>query len=188
MITLYRPRSVIAIIQFMRGRKFFIKKYWKYAFFFNLPLLPHYLSGQILNQSDRLMISKMSGNTAVAIYGVSYNIGLLLNIFTNAINGSYTPWFYQSLEKKTYSQIRKVIKVIALMMGCLVVLLMMFGPEIISVLGSSDYKEGMYCIPPVAASAFFIFLSVDSNSILVHIACKNTYYFPNSQIYGIFFE
>lgn len=150
--------SAIAILQFYRGKKIYSKEYWKYALSFNVPLVPHFLAGQILSQSDRIMINKMVGNTAVAIYSVAYNIGLLLNIFTRAISGSYTPWFYHALEKKNYAQIRKVTKIIMLLMSVLVIIIMFFGPEIIFILGPSDYKEGMYCIPPVAAGAFFIFL------------------------------
>lgn len=150
--------TIIAGVQFYRGKKFFHKEYWIYALWFNIPLIPHYLAGQILSQSDRIMISKLVGNTAVAIYGVAYNIGLLINIFTNAINGSYTPWFYQSLEKNEYKNIRKVTRVIVLFMCAMVVILMFFGPEIISILGTHEYKEGQFCIPPVAASGFFIFL------------------------------
>lgn len=150
--------SIITVIQFSRGKRFFSKEYWKYALLFNLPLLPHYLSGQILNQSDRIMISRMVGNSAVAIYGVAYNIGLLMNIFTNAIIGAYTPWFYQSVEKKDYDSINKVMRVIVCLMMLLVIALMFVGPEAIAILGSEEYREGMYAILPVAAAAFFFFL------------------------------
>lgn len=148
----------ITIYQFYKGKKFFSKKYWKYALLFNVPLLPHYLSGQILGQSDRIMISKIVGNSEVAIYSVAYNIGLLMNIFTSAINGSYTPWFYQNLEKKKYLKMQKVTKIIMYIMVVLIILLMFWGPEAIAVLGSSEYRNGMYAVPPVAAGAFFIFL------------------------------
>ena len=150
--------STIAIIQFKRGKRFYVKEYWKYALAFSIPLLPHYLSGQILYQSDRIMISKMVGDSEVAIYSVAYNIGILMNIFTSAINGSYTPWFYQTLSKENYRQVQGVVRILVVFMGSLVVMLMLFGPEIMSILGSQDYQEGIYCIPPVAGSAFFTFL------------------------------
>lgn len=148
----------ITVYQFYKGKKFFSKEYWKYALLFNIPLLPHYLSGQILSQSDRIMISKMVGNAEVAIYSVAYNIGLLMNIFTSAINGSYTPWFYQNLEKGRHSQIQKVTTIIMYIMAALIILLMIWGPEAIAVLGSSEYRRGIYAVPPVAAGAFFMFL------------------------------
>ena len=148
----------IAVYQFCRGKCFFDRRFWKYAFLFNLPLIPHYLSGQILNQSDRIMISRMVDNSAVAMYSVAYSIGLLMNIFTQAINGSYTPWFYQSVDKQNYSAIKKTTQMTSLLMACLVVLLMLFAPEVMEIIGGSKYREAVYVIPPVAASVFFIFM------------------------------
>lgn len=150
--------GTVAVYQFYRGKCFFNREFWKYAVLFNLPLIPHYLSGQFLSQSDRIMISKLEGNSAAAVYSVAYNIGLLMNIFTSAINGSYTPWLYQSIKKKMYCEIREITRIIIMLMAVLVLLLMLFGPEAIMILGSAEYKAAVKVIPPVAAGAFFFFL------------------------------
>lgn len=148
----------IAILQFFRGKCFYDKEFWKYAFVFNLPLIPHYLSGQILNQSDRIMISRLVDNSAVAMYSVAYSIGLLMNILTQAINGSYTPWFYQNVERQNYDGIRKITQATSLIMLIAVIILMLFAPEIMAIIGGNEYKEAVYVVPPVAASVFFIFM------------------------------
>ncbi len=148
----------IATYQFFKGKCFCVKEYWKYAFCFNLPLIPHYLSGQILNQSDRIMISQMIGNSEVAMYSVAYGIGLFMNIFTQAINGSYTPWFYQNIEKRGYQGIRKITTLISFLMALLVIGLMFLAPEIMTIMASYEYREAVYIIPPIAASVFFTFL------------------------------
>lgn len=63
--------SIIAIVivcgylyiyNFKQGKVFYDKKIWRSSFLFNLPLIWHYLSTMILNQCDRIMISKMIGN------------------------------------------------------------------------------------------------------------------------------
>jgi len=36
-----------------------IVKYWKFALCFSLPLIPYYLASSVLNQADRIMISKI---------------------------------------------------------------------------------------------------------------------------------
>lgn len=51
----------IMVLQFVRGKTFYSKDNWKYALGFNIPLIPHYLSGTILNQGDRIMIQNMVG-------------------------------------------------------------------------------------------------------------------------------
>ena len=40
------------------------------------------------------MIDNIVGKSAVGIYSVAYNVGMLMQIFTNAINSAFTPWMY----------------------------------------------------------------------------------------------
>ena len=152
--------GTIMIYQFIKGKSFFVKEYWKYAILFNLPLLPHYLSGSILNQGDRVMINMFSGKTEVGIYSVAYNIGMLMQLFTNAINASFTPWFYMSLKEKKYEEIKRVTNLLLLLMSILVILLMFFSPEVIKIFATKDYYEAVYVIPPISASVFFVFMYV----------------------------
>ena len=148
----------IMVYQFKKGKVFFDKKYWIYALHLALPLLPHYLSGMVLSQSDRIMIGKMVGNSEVAFYSVAYNIGFLTQVFTSAINNSFTPWMYQCIKAKKYKGISKTINSLLLIIGTISFFLMMFSPELVKIFGSEEYSNAVYVIPPVAASVFFIFL------------------------------
>ena len=152
--------GTIMVYQFIKGKSFYVKEYWKYAVGFNLPLIPHYLSGSILNQGDRVMIDNIVGKSAVGIYSVAYNVGMLMQIFTNAINSAFTPWMYTSLRDKKYKDIKKVSNLLLLLMAGLVWLLMAFAPEVVKLFASEAYYEAIYVIPPIAASVFFIFMYV----------------------------
>lgn len=149
--------GMIAIIQFYKGKCFFDKKYWKYALSFNIPLIPHYLSGSILNQGDRIIIQKLVSSSAVAKYSVAYNISMLVQLVTNAIAHSTTPWLYECLNKKIYKDINSKIRMILLLTACFSCVMMLFAPEIIVVFATDEYMDAIYVIPPVAASVFFIF-------------------------------
>ena len=148
----------ILVYQFLKGKTFFDKKFWKYALSFNIPLLPHYLSGTILNQGDRIMIQKMVGRGEVAIYSIAYNVGMLIQIFTNAINNAMTPWTYERLNEKDFKAIRKNTTYILLGLAMIIIALMFFAPEVVLIFGSKKYIDAIYVVPPVAASVFFIFL------------------------------
>ena len=148
----------ILVYQFLKGKTFFDKKFWKYALSFNIPLLPHYLSGTILNQGDRIMIQKMVGRGEVAIYSIAYNVGMLIQIFTNAINNAMTPWMYERLNEKDFKAIRKNTTYILLGLAMIIIALMFFAPEVVLIFGSKKYIDAIYVVPPVAASVFFIFL------------------------------
>ncbi|WP_432630402.1 lipopolysaccharide biosynthesis protein [Brotaphodocola sp.] len=150
--------SIIIVKQFADGRCFFVKKYWKYALGLAIPLLPHYLSSMILNQGDRIMIDKLAGRSEVAFYSVAYSIGMLVQIFTNAISNSFTPWVYQKIKKNDYAEIAKIINALLMLVGVIVFSLMLCGPELVWLFGSEEYASATFVIPPVAASVFFIFL------------------------------
>lgn len=84
--------SIIFILNCIKGKRLFNRKFWKYALGFNIPLIPYYLSQMIFNQSDRIMISHYTGRSDAALYGVAYSLAMVLTFIINAINTSYTPW------------------------------------------------------------------------------------------------
>lgn len=148
----------IVLLQFKKGKCFFDKQFWKYSVLFNIPLLPHYLSGSILNQGDRIMISKMVGDSQVAFYNVAYNIGLLMNLFTGALNSAFVPWIYNKMKERKTSDIQGTTNALLLLMALLVSGLMFFAPELLSIMAPVEYADALYIIPPVAVSVFFIFM------------------------------
>lgn len=150
--------GTLLVLQAYRGRVFFRKKHWCYALGFNIPLIPHYLSGTILSQGDRIMIQHMVGESAVGIYSVAYSIGMLVQLFTNAINNSITPWMYENLNQKNYRNIRKNINYILLFLAGIIIALCFFVPELVLIFGSEEYYNAIYVVPPVASSVYFIFL------------------------------
>lgn len=83
-----------------KRKPLFNKEYWKFALKFNIPLVPHFLSAIILQQSDRIMISNLCGNTQVAMYSVAFSISTIMNIVNTSIMNSMIPWTYQSMKKR----------------------------------------------------------------------------------------
>ena len=149
---------VFYIYNCWKGKKFFSKDIWKYALFFNLPLVPHYLSQTVLNAADRIMISNMVGSEKAAIYSVAYNISQMMVLVTNAISNSFVPYTYNSLKVKKYDDLKRNSTVLLAFVAIATVLVMCFAPEIISIFGPKEYKEAIWVIPPVSVSVFLMFL------------------------------
>lgn len=149
---------IIYISVFIKGKKFFDKVFWKYALCFNIPLIPHYLSMTVLNQSDRLMIQHFCGNEFVAIYSVAYSISMLMTIVSSAINNSFIPFIYKKMRSEEYNQIRRVSFLLLILMAILSIVPVFLGPELISIIATESYNEAKWIIPPVACAVFFIFL------------------------------
>lgn len=146
------------VYQFLKGKKFCIPKFWKYALAFNIPLIPHYLSEIVLNQSDRIMISKYVDYSATANYSIAYSIVTLLQLLMSAINASFLPWAYSCIKTKKYKEIQRMGNVLMILIAGVIILLMLLAPELIFIFAGNKYAEAVYVIPPIAMSIFFMFL------------------------------
>lgn len=151
--------TVILISIFKKGKCFYNKKYWKYALSFNIPLLPHYLSGIILAQSDRIMIQKMIGDSAAGIYGVSYNLSQVIQGVFTGINAALIPFTYKSLKKENYKKIGDYSNILLIFIGIISILLVICTPEIIKILAPVEYYEAIWVVPPIVLGLYFSFLS-----------------------------
>lgn len=149
---------VLYIYNFIKGKKFHVEKYWKFALKFNIPLIPHYLSMSILGQADRIMIGRMVGTSEAAIYGVAYNISQLMTLLTTAISNSFNPYTYKAIKDKKYKEIGNNANMLLVLIGGAVIIMSAFGPEVIRIFASDEYYAARWIIPPVALSVYFIFL------------------------------
>ena len=140
------------------GNCYYHKEYWTYAFRFNLVLVPHYLSMQVLNQSDRVMINKMCGSSDAGVYSVAYNFAMLLSLITSGINSSLTPHIYESLKNNDTEKLGKQTAGITLIVAGITVGLICVVPDIFKFMLPESYYEALWVIPPVTAGAFFMFL------------------------------
>lgn len=186
---------IVFFIVFKRGKLYFRWEYVKFAVLFNIPLIPHYLSTYILDQSDRIMIQKMCGLEYVGLYGVAYSIGMVVKLFSGAINQSLTPWLYHKLEKQEYRTINQVTNKIMVLYAYLLLLFICLVPEVLQIVVAPSYIEAKYVVPSIAASTLFTFMYswysnveffFDSNKFSMVMSCLgaalniclNLYYIP----------
>lgn len=130
-------------------------KYWKYAFFFNFPLIPHYLSSYILSSSDKIMISRLINDSQAGFYGIAYSIASIALIIWTAINGSLVPYTYEKCKEGNYSAISKIVNPLIAIFGVGCLYVMLLAPEIISILSTEEYFEAVIVVPPIVAGVFF---------------------------------
>lgn len=143
---------------FRKGIKVFTTKYWKYALAFNLPLVPHYLSQIVLNQSDRVMIKSLQGSDAAGIYSLAYSVASLMTILNTSVINTLTPWMYKKMKEKEYKQIGSNTIPILLLIAFANFVLVAFAPEVVAIMAPKSYYDAIWVIPPVAVSTYFIFM------------------------------
>lgn len=151
--------GILYIYNAVKGKAFFNKEYWKYAISFNGPLVPYYLSQIVFNQSDRIMIDKITGRDDAAVYGVAFSIALVLTFVLNAINNSFVPWKYRKFKEREYEGVDKVSNGIAVLMAGMLLMLILCAPEIIRLMGPEEYSAAKWVVPPLAGGLFFLFIT-----------------------------
>lgn len=150
--------TALYVIIARKGKTFFHKDYWTYALKFNLPLLPHYLSQIVLNQSDRLMIDRFCGPREAAFYSVAYEMAMVLQILNYSVQSSMNPWIYKTIKAGREDRIGPVSYGILLLIAASNIFVVVLAPEILTILAPGSYQAALQVIPPVTASVYFIFL------------------------------
>ncbi|MBE5946158.1 MAG: hypothetical protein E7259_04325 [Lachnospiraceae bacterium] len=150
--------SALFVLILAKGRTFFHKGYWKYALAFNLPLVPHYLAQVVLNHSDKIMIQKMVGLSEAGVYGLSYNIAMIMTILNTSILNTLRPWIFQKIKAKEETKIQPVgmgaLFLVAIFNLCLII----FTPEVVTIFAPSSYKDAVDLMVPITMSVFFVFI------------------------------
>ncbi len=151
--------AVMFFINLFNGKKLFNKEFWKYALSFNLPLIVYYLSQVVFNQSDRIMISHLTGQSDAAMYGVAYNLAMVLTFVMNAMNNSYVPWFYGKIKEGKQIENKKISLVIAAIMASLLLFIIWLAPEVVIIMAGKSYMEAVLVMAPVSMSLLWLFYS-----------------------------
>lgn len=151
--------GILFTYNMIKGKKFYNKEFWTYALSFNVPLIAYYLSQVIFNQSDRIMIDSFTGKSDAAMYGVAYNLAMILTFVLNAINSSYVPWFYEKLKKEQGSENQPIACGVTVIMGILLLGVIWYSPEIIGIMAGEKYTAAIPVVAPVAASLLLLLYS-----------------------------
>ena len=146
------------IYNYIRGKTFYQREYWSYSLKFNIPLIPHYLSGIVLGQADRVMIKKYIGASEAGIYSFTYNISLVINIITTSINNAIIPYTYEKLKNRDYKNLKKISVFLVLMIGGMCLAFSAVAPELLKLFATEEYYEAVYLVPVISLSSYFTFL------------------------------
>lgn len=148
---------IVCVLVYRSSRCFLNKEYLKYALSVSLPLILHGIALNILSQSDRTMITWLADSSQTGIYSLIYNFSMIATVITTSLEGIWVPWFYKQLQCNEQKRINMVAKdYINLMTYCLIGVIMV-GPEVVKILASSAYWDGIKIIPPIVLSNFVIF-------------------------------
>lgn len=149
---------IICVVSYVKGKRIYSGKYWKYSLKFNLPLIPHYLSSTLLHSSDKLMINSMIGKAQAGIYGIAHSITGLISLITQAINYALIPFTLQSIKSQNYGSLKKVITGCTMLVSVVCICVMLFAKEGILIFATREYLDAIWFIPPLTLAVLFSFI------------------------------
>lgn len=156
------PQVLVGIFFFWRqqrrGKAFFDSKLWRYVLGFNAVLILHYLSMQVLNQSDRIMINALVGSSKAGIYSVAYNFAMLLNLVANGLDSSLTGYVYRCLKSDSIDKLARVNSMAAMFVGACALFIICLVPDVFRFMLPPAYHEALQILPIVTLAAYFMFL------------------------------
>lgn len=147
----------LAINYVRKAPKVFFNNYWKYALSFCIPLVPHYMSNHLLNQSDRIMITSICGADKTGIYSIAYKMPEIMNICWTCVSTVYIPWLYKRLDRDEHKEIRKLNTIIMAGISLITFSVILLGPEIMRILAAEEYQEGKYIVPILVTGYYGLF-------------------------------
>lgn len=149
----------VSITFLLQAKTKFRKKYIKYALVYSLPIVFHALSLQILSQFDKIMLTSLRSAAETGVYSLVFNVGLVSQVFTNAFDNAWLPWFQRKVNEGNRSDAinrnaRKLMLVVAVIVSGLVLV----APEIIKVLATEEYWSGIPMVIPIVLASYVMFL------------------------------
>lgn len=137
-----------------QGRAFMDIPLWKKTLVVAIPLIPHYLGGELLSSMDKIMIGRMVGETEAGIYSLAAILSAIGILLWRALSVMFNPFVNARLGSREFGRIREAVKPLMLVVGVLCVIASLAAPEIIRILATEEYLAGVYVVPPVAAGIF----------------------------------
>ena len=121
---------------------------------FSLPVFVESVSYLLLNQMSKIMIGFFQVSENVGIFNAAMNLGALLVIFLNCIDGVFAPYISELNAKNEFSQIKLVFKTttrwIFILTVPLFLIYVLFSKDILSIFGP-QYITGCYVLMILAA-------------------------------------
>ncbi len=151
--------TIMCVYNIYKGKTVYHKKYWIHALKFNIPLIPHYLSNNILASGDKLMLNSLVGKVEAGLYSIAHSITGTISIVTQAINYSFIPYTLQSIKKQNYKGLSKTLTGCSALIACVCTAVVFFAKEGILIFATPDYINAVWYIAPLALSTEISFVT-----------------------------
>ena len=163
--------SVVIYIYLLNKGRCITKKYFAYAFKICFPMIWHVLAGHVLSAGDRIIIKKIIGPEANALYSIAYTCAMALLVLWSSMNAAWAPWSAEQMHDGKISSMKKATYPYVGVFVFVSVYVLLLGPELLILFGGRSYLEAKAVLPPVVVG--YIFQMVYSLYVNAEFYLKN---------------
>lgn len=147
------------LIWFYRnGRTLYDKSFWHFCLSLSLPLILNGIAYLLINQCDRLMLNSLVGPESAGIYSFAYSCALPASVVCSAMNSAWTPEYFKLMKEGDQATLASRSSRYMNNMTLVSAGIMLICPEILKVLGTPSYYDGIGMLPLVVLAYYFQFL------------------------------
>ena len=154
--------TTIGLILFIyiinHGKSFINREYWKFTLPIAIPTIFHLLANIILNQSDKVMLQGLIGNSAAGIYALACTFGTVLYTIWNANNNSWVPFYYEYTRKNQIEEMKIHARNYIELFTIVTMGFILLAKEVFHIYAKNSFWEGTDLIPVFSIGYYFIFL------------------------------
>lgn len=172
----YIPYALVGVYcayALLKSGRTFKWKYFKYAIVLAIPLVVHYFTTYLLASTNIIITKSVLGAEAAAVVSVVMSIMNIMTILFQSVTGAATTWMMDNLESKSYDKVKKCIIFLTAGVAVTAMMVMILGPEIVTIIGGFRYRIAASLIPgmtlsvfvQILASIFTIILTYDKNVV-----------------------
>jgi len=150
---------VVWILLFAKHPCGYDAEYWRFSFFFGLPMVFHQLSHQVLGQSDRVMMQMMEINgQEIGVYSFYYSLTAVLTTVLLALNASWCPFLYDGLKARDYDKLNRKVRNYVKVFTVIVIVFLMLCREAAMFFANEEYWLGMPLVPILVLAVYCTFI------------------------------
>ena len=147
------------INMFRAGRTFFNKEYWKYTLPITIPTIFHLLAHIILNQSDKVMIQSMIGNSPAGVYALASTFSAVMNAVWHALNNTWCPFYYEYTKRNQIDEMKKHAKNYIELLSIICIGFLLLSREVFHLYAADkEFWVGTDYVPLLAIGYYFVFM------------------------------
>ncbi|GAB4547333.1 MAG: oligosaccharide flippase family protein [Anaerolineales bacterium] len=126
---------------------------------YSVPLVPYVVSTMFLDKLDRILINKIVSASSAGLYSFAYNIGMVVSMVTDALNGAFVPDWFRLMREEKYEEINVItLKTFRFVLLASVGALL-FSYEVFALISSKEYHAALLIMPIIISGYLFDFLS-----------------------------